>query len=236
MLDKFTLQQDELEDSVEECGMNKTLEVEDFVSPEQVEFMNTSENRKLDEEVEEKTGKYNTINISNTVTAGLRYGVSSTQIAAVASGFLMDFIDGGILSKFSYLAMDKIKVTRCKEKLLTEAREGGNATILDEMITCLYFDRRWDNTRALVTDEDTGRLHLWIMKENNISVTSEPDGEYRTHLMPPTPDSSRHPTKEEALGIFNWMKQYGIDKDLKVFVERFYQLKHWVEGQCHCLL
>ena len=58
-----------------------------------------------------EVGQRNLLPLPNTARASLRYELSSTETAAVASSFLLDLIEGGVLSKeFSYLAVDKCKI------------------------------------------------------------------------------------------------------------------------------
>ena len=65
----------------------------------------------------EKTKK-NFLEISQSASAALRYGVSSTAAAAITSGYLADLIKGGVVNpEISYLAVDKNKMSRAKEKV-----------------------------------------------------------------------------------------------------------------------
>ena len=65
----------------------------------------------------EKTRK-NFLEISQSASAALRYGVSSTAAAAITSGYLADLIKGGVVNpEISYLAVDKSKMSRAKEKV-----------------------------------------------------------------------------------------------------------------------
>ena len=66
----------------------------------------------------EKASK-NFLDISQSASAALRYGVSSTAAAAITSGYLADLIKGGVVSpEISYLAVDKNKMSRAKQKVI----------------------------------------------------------------------------------------------------------------------
>ena len=73
----------------------------------------------------------------------MRYELSSTETAAVASSFLLDLIEGGVLSKeFSYLAVDKCKIQRWRSQVMSQT--SGSAEILcpEDTVKGIFFDAR----------------------------------------------------------------------------------------------
>ena len=161
--------------------------------------------------------KRNMLPIPNTARASLRYELSSTETAAVAFSFLLDLIEGGILSQeFSYLTLDKSKVQRWRNQVMFQASEiAGNMTT-DETIKGIFFDARKDNTLYNEKDTVTGRFHSKIKKESHVSVTSEPDGKYRFHFTPEEALAPYKPTYMEAKGIYEFLVSHGVDKTLEV--------------------
>ena len=77
--------------------------------------------------------------IENTVSAGVRYGLSATQTAAVATGFLKDLIDAGILGpEYSYLAIDKSKVMRAKAAVMGGASEESDRECMEGEVRGIF--------------------------------------------------------------------------------------------------
>ena len=71
----------------------------------------------------EKTVKRNLMNVDNTARASIRYGISPTATAAIASGFLQDLIAAGHLSKeYSHLACDQFKISRARKHQRSEVQ------------------------------------------------------------------------------------------------------------------
>ena len=56
-------------------------------------------------------------------------------------------------------------------------------------------------------DQETGHYHPRLKKINMIAVTSEPDGQYRYHFIPPEPHSGHKPAYMEAEQLVSWMNQ-----------------------------
>ena len=158
-------------------------------------------------------GNRNLLPIPNTAATSLRYGQSPTETAAIASAFLLDLINGGILpAEYSYLALDKNKVQRARSKMMKVASETGVQDTLEDEIKGIFFDGRKNLTRVMIHDEQTGRYHPRLQKQNHIAVTSEPDGNYRFHFTPPEAVPPSKPAREEALALFNWMVKHEVDK------------------------
>ena len=137
------------------------------------------------ESVEKEKRKYNTIPITNTAKASLRYQNSAGQTAVVCSAFLKDLIEAGVVPKdMSYLALDQSKVMRAQAKVLSDAAELGNLQANEDVLSGLFSDGRKDLTKILIYDEHSATYRQGVVKEEHISVTSEPDGSYRLHFTP----------------------------------------------------
>ena len=199
------------------CDAQEKSEAEDAVSDD---FRNIPE-----QSTEFESGKTtpqnikNYMPIENTVSAGVRYGLSATQTAAVATGFLKDLINAGILGpEYSYLAVDKSKVMRAKSTIISGASEDGDRECMEGDIRGIFFDGRKDFTKHMVKDVITGSLHPRVIKENHVSVTSEPDGKYRYHFTPDNPTPLYKHAKEEAKRLYDWLVKVGLDKSLEVII------------------
>ena len=63
-------------------------------------------------------------------------------------------------------------------------------------------------------DSITKTFYRRIEKQENISVTSEPDGSFLTHYTPSK--GPNKPAKEAAIGLYNWMVPRSIDQTIIV--------------------
>ena len=146
--------------------------------------------------------KRNMLPIPHTARTSIRYELSSTETAAVASSFLLDLIEGGILpQELSYLTLDKCKVQRWRNQVMVQASETASTLTTDETIKGIFFDARKDKTLFNEKDPVTGRFHTRIRKDNHVSVTSEPDGKYRFHFKPEEAVAPYKPGYMEAKGL-----------------------------------
>ena len=83
----------------------------------------------------------NTMPIPNTVKASLRYDISSTATAAIASGFLKDLIVAGHLGPdLSYLSCDPSKLMRARKGVLVQAREEDQKSQRETKIVGIGYD------------------------------------------------------------------------------------------------
>ena len=171
----------------------------------------------LEEVAVPKHEKRNLMPIKNTAEASLRYQVSSTATAVICTAFLKDLIESNHLSDdMKYLALDKKKVLRAKTLVIQEAIEIGEIQAHNDIITGVYFDGRKDNTLVQIYDEKTGSYRKRIIKEEHISVTSEPDGLYRLHFTPPPAIPPSMPANEVAMFLADWLIDHGQDKNILV--------------------
>ena len=137
--------------------------------------------------------KRNMMNISNTSSASVRYGVSDGATATIVSGFLQDLISEGHLDKsMSYLAVDRAKVSNGKAEVIKTATKKEKKDNHEKAIKGIFFDGRKDKTKVQTYDNATKRYSQRIYKENHIAVTSEPDGQYRFHFTPGPSDTNKN--------------------------------------------
>ena len=160
----------------------------------------------------------NNMSVKNTSSAAVRFGVSDSATAAIATGYLQDLIENGHLDPSkSYLAVDKYKMQRGRLEAIKSAADRGERSSKESEIKGIFFDGRKDRTKTMEFDEKTMRYHQTITKENHISVTSEPDGKYRFHFTPgPSDDKRNKPAKVIAHELHSWMVENGVDATVEV--------------------
>ena len=164
-----------------------------------------------------EVGQRNLLPLPNTARASLRYELSSTETTAVASSFLLDLIEGGVLSKeFSYLVVDKCKIQRWRSQVMSQASGSAEILCTEDAVKGIFFDARKDKTKYHDKDVITGRFHPRIKNENHVTVTSEPDGQYRYHYTPEEALAPHKPAYMEAKGLFDFMVKHGWDKTVEL--------------------
>ena len=148
--------------------------------------------------------------ISNTALASFRYDISPAATSAIVSAFLQDLIKSNYLtSKMANLACDPKKIWRARQEVMTKTRISSEKRITEEPIKGIFVDGRKDPTLTLVEDSITKTFCRRIEKQENIIVSSEPDGSYLTHYTPSK--GPNKPAKEAAIGLYNWMVPRKID-------------------------
>ena len=70
--------------------------------------------------------------------------------------------------------------------------------------------------QVMKLDEETGRYHLRLEKQNHNTVMLEQDGIYRLHFTPPETLPPGKPAREEALALYEWMVKLEVDKTVEV--------------------
>ena len=148
--------------------------------------------------------KRNMMAVQNLAAASLRFDVTPSAAAALATGFLQDLIAGGHLSPdLAYLACDPAKVRRARQKAMRLARDMDEEKHHGVKIAGLGYDGRKDpNTRAMVSDSH-GKLHLRRIKEEHVTVTEEPGGRYLWHFVPDDPVYPEKPALKVAQALYD---------------------------------
>ncbi|CAI6353446.1 unnamed protein product [Macrosiphum euphorbiae] len=123
---------------------------------------------------------YNCKKLKNASVAADRFVVSSGSAAAIISGALQDY--KLVTGSDSSLLVDKSKLNRQRSKIRTEKREEASISLQTNTVTAIYFDGKKDETKTV---DKTGNKSRTISKiEEHISVLSQPNDEYLTHLTP----------------------------------------------------
>ncbi|KAE9524457.1 hypothetical protein AGLY_015178 [Aphis glycines] len=127
-----------------------------------------------------ESSNYNCKKLKNASLAADRFGVSSGAAAAIISGALQDY--KLVTGSESSLLVDKSKLNRQRSKIRTEKREEASMSLQTNTVTAIYFEGKKDETKTVVK---TGEKSRTISKiEEHISVLSQPNDEYLTHLTP----------------------------------------------------
>ena len=112
------------------------------------------------------------------------------------------------------LACDPKKIWRARQEVMDKTRVSSEKLIVEMPIKGILVDGRKDPTLILMEDSISKTFYRRIEKQENISVTSEPDGSYLTHYTPSK--GPNKPAKEAATGLYNWMVPRGIDQTIIV--------------------
>ena len=119
--------------------------------------------------------------IQNTAIAAIRYEVSNTATAAIA-GFLNDLVEAKIvLESAIYLLLEKNKVHRVKDKVMSDCQNIGENRFECEDISCILFDGRSDKTNLLTFNEEAKKYYPSVKKEDHYTLTDQ-YGKYLHHL------------------------------------------------------
>ena len=82
-------------------------------------------------------------------------------------------------------------------------------TLSNSGIIGISFDSRKDLTRTLVQDK-YGQLHPRLVREEHISVTTEPNGSFLGHVTPDPAALPDKPAKKAAEAIYQLLKENNI--------------------------
>ena len=200
------------------------------------EIVSDSEDDSLSEKPESYL-KRNYLDISSAAVASVRFGVSSTATAAIINGLLGDLVKAGHLGEDKrHLICDSKKVFRAKERAMKYSRAEENSSVEKSNITGIFVDSRKDNTLILKHDETTGTFRKRTIKECHMTVTEEPKGRYLTHYTPEAKTRTATPAKQCAIGLFDWLKDRGIDRSLEVIgSDTTNEMSGWKGGMLHCV-
>ena len=124
-------------------------------------------------------GEYNNhINFTKTMLVAQRFKLSDVATAAVVSSTLCD---AGIITEYDKsFVVDKSKVRRDREKLNESLKTKFSENSLQWKT--LYFDGRKDDT--LIQHKVGNKYRIMTVKEEHISVLSEPNSTYIGHFVP----------------------------------------------------
>ena len=161
--------------------------------------------------------KRNTMPISNTARASLRWGVSPAAAATVASEFLKDLILAGHLSPDkAYLACDPSKLARARKDVMKESHKHDVDDKVTEKLVGMGYDGRKDkHTRAMVSDS-FGKVRMRTITEEHVSVSEEPSGKYLTHFVPEEPVHPERPALKTAQALYNVLEQFNSVDSLQI--------------------
>ena len=160
-----------------------------------------------------QTKKYNSMDIPNTALASMRHHTGLRETAEIATAALIDA--GVVTDKDTRLVIDHNKVKRAQEKLAKEFDKEFDDKIRKDGVSCLFFDGRQDDTRVMLTCEDSDKQFPGLIKEEHYSVCQEPGGKYLFHFTPGEASKEKKHSELIADEIVTWLKDKGADKTLQ---------------------
>ncbi|XP_047127448.1 uncharacterized protein LOC124808427 [Hydra vulgaris] len=155
--------------------------------------------------------------IQNTAIAAIRYEVSNTAAAAIASGFLKDLVEAKVVPESAlFLLLDKNKVHRAKDKVMSECQVFAENRLDSENVSCILFDGRSDKTNLMTFNEETKKFYPLIKKEDHYTLTDE-YGRYLHHFTKGEmcEKSKIKPAEHIANQIFKWSILHCVEHSLK---------------------
>ena len=135
---------------------------------------------------------FNCVNVTKISAAAIRYGVSNRATAAISTATLAAAKDAGLILD-EVQAIDHQNIRRAKCTVMIEIQEHSRQAIKEADIRCVFFDGRKDTTKEIQKGEDV-KLRYGEIKEEHISVCSEPGGEYLCHLTVDPKDRENTPS------------------------------------------
>ncbi|KAK3909621.1 ATP-dependent DNA helicase mph1 [Frankliniella fusca] len=130
-----------------------------------------------------------------------RFGVSNTAAAAIVSCAYLDAQKAGLITAkdSARIVSDKFKIQRAKQNEVAKLQKQQV-----DKVEGLYFDGRRDKTMTQV--KEGTKYHRRIIKEEHISLVSEPGSKYVGHVTP------RSGTAEaECHAIVEYLQQKSVD-------------------------
>ena len=165
------------------------------------------------------------VNINNTVLVAQRYGLSDRATAAISTAVL---VDHGIVSPAdSSLVLDKNKIRRSKRRLNALLTQIFN----NDLVPCknLYFDGRKDST--ILQIKQGSKYKKSIIKEEHISVLTEPESTYIGHFVPLSGSG-----QDICDGLHNLILEKGVVNDLEAIAcDGTVINTGWKNGVIRCL-
>ena len=158
----------------------------------------------------------NMLKMPNTALAAIRTEATNRQAACIATGFMHDLIEGGVLPEGSeHLAVDQKKIHRAREAIMTAVREKEEREIHEDNIKTILADSRQTKTLVNKYNEETGKFYRKVEKQDMYSMT-DGDGRFLHHFSKdPLPEgSTMTPSESVALMIYEWCVKYGVEETL----------------------
>ena len=131
-----------------------------------------------------------------------RFQIPDRAASALSSASLCDFEIA--TPEKTQLLIDKSKV-RGERSKRRRVLQSSNCALASQSMQGLYFDSRKDKTLIQVTEQD-GRLHQQTIREELISIVSEPESTYLDHV---TPGSGK--AKDIASEILDLLSKKSVD-------------------------
>lgn len=162
--------------------------------------------------VDKKIEKQNRVKLTETVKAGMRFGISSRGMATLSTCTLID--NGIVTCKDPHLIIDHHKIEREKTRVMEMLRENDKKNMIASKLECLFFDGKKDKTKVRFEVEGSDKVYMGIQKEEHISMCKEPGGDYLHHFTPGNATKDTPPAKVVALGMTGFLKEVKQDSNL----------------------
>ena len=162
--------------------------------------------------IEKKTEKQNRAKLTETVKAGMRFGISSRGMATLATCTLIDM--GIVNKKDPHLIIDHNKIEREKSRVMEELRKLSSEKLKKSKAECFFFDGKKDKAKVLLEVEDSDKVYMGIQKEEHVSLCLEPGGDYLHHFTPGESTKDMPAAKVVALEIFQFLKESKQDGNI----------------------
>ena len=133
-------------------------------------------------EVDKNLEKQNRSKLTETVKAGMRFGVCSRGMATMATCTLIDM--GIVNMKDPHLIIDHNKIEREKTRVMEELRKESMKELRKSKLECMFFDGKKDKSKVKLEVDDSDKVYMGIQKEEHVSLCKEPGGEYLHHFTP----------------------------------------------------
>ena len=118
--------------------------------------MDTDNNNDSDwAKVDKNLEKQNRSKLTETVKAGMRFGVSSRGMATMATCTLIDM--GIVNKKDPHLIIDHNKIEREKTRVMEELRKEAMKTLRKSKLECIFFDGKKDKSKVKLEVEDSDK-------------------------------------------------------------------------------
>lgn len=184
-------------------------EIKDDTTVEEDETEEAGPSSVSEHEIPPSTSSRNNMRIDNIALASIRYGVSATATAAIATAALQDA--RVITTEDTSRVIDRSKVARAKSRMMKETQL--ETATSENDILCVFFDGRQDQTKVMVKPTDSNKLHPSVVKEEHYSVTREPGGEYLCHFSPEASPNIKH-AEQVANELVEWLETHGVGRTL----------------------